>query len=235
MTTTFLHYDKKEFLKQNRIYYLTGIAIFLTMKLLFRNADANALRWMLAPTSRLVSFLSGVPFLWESHLGYVSHDLRFVIAASCSGINFMLITLMMLIFSFSNRFKSFRFVGISIVISYVYTVSVNSLRILIAIYLPAFFDRYGLWTNRITPDKLHTIIGIVVFFSALLLLYSLVDKQSGRFTLSPEHRPHFGNFPAYHTLWVPLFWYLAVVLGIPFLNKISNIFLRNFLNLFLVD
>lgn len=78
-------------LKENWIFYLTGAAFVLGLKLFYSQADADELKWILAPTSRWVSILSGIPFEYMAHTGFVNHDIRFIIASSCSGIQFMLI------------------------------------------------------------------------------------------------------------------------------------------------
>jgi hypothetical protein len=55
---------------------------------------------------------------------------------------------------------------------YPYTILVNSLRIIPSIYLLQM-DIYGGW---ITPERVHTMEGTLVYFVALLFLYSAADR-----------------------------------------------------------
>src|SRR5688500_16207168 len=68
----------------------------LGLKYFYSTASPDELRWILAPTTRLVELLSGRSFEFESHAGYMSSDNRFLIAASCAGVNFLLTSFLML-------------------------------------------------------------------------------------------------------------------------------------------
>lgn len=64
----------------------------------------------------------------------------------------------------------------------------------------------------LTAQRLHTLIGIVVYFMALLLVYQAADFMAG--IVAGEVRRQRRQIK-----WaVPVFWYFAIVLGIPFLN-----------------
>ncbi len=64
----------------------------------------------------------------------------------------------------------------------------------------------------LTAQRLHTLIGIVVYFMALLLIYQAADFMAG--IVAGEVRRQRRRIK-----WaVPVFWYFAIVLGIPFLN-----------------
>ncbi len=68
----------------------------LGMKLFYSTSSPDNLRWILAPTTRLVEFASGWTFTFESHAGYMSSDHSFLIAASCAGVNFLITAFLML-------------------------------------------------------------------------------------------------------------------------------------------
>ncbi|MCM1187460.1 MAG: exosortase K [Lachnoclostridium sp.] len=198
-------------IKQNLIFYLGGILLIVGIKYFYRGAGSDKLRWLLAPTTRLVTLLCGIPFVYEQDAGYVNHSLRFLIAPSCCGMQFMLITMTMLIFSFihrikeeSNISKKLGWMLASIGFSYVFTILVNAVRIVLAVYIPAFLENTKLQSFCGTPEQLHTAIGVCVYFTSLLIVYhiaeSIFSKGSQKF-LSP------------------VFWYFFIVLGIPFLNR----------------
>ena len=195
--------------------YAVGFLLLLLFKVYYHHADATQLRFLLAPVTKLVSLLSGIPFQWESRAGYVNHDLRFIIAPSCSGMQFMMITFVTLFFSsLPNMPKQKNFfwhLFISLFVAYFYTIPVNTLRILLALTLPALFYKTGILYYLLNPDTLHTLIGTVVYFSALFSLSRLVQKK-----VRPKDIPQSTFLSNYIT---PLFWYLGLVLGIPFLTR----------------
>ena len=204
--------NAKAILWQNGIFYLTGMLIILGIKLFYSKASVPDLKWILAPTSLWVRILSGIPFDYEPGSGYVSHSFRFIIAPSCSGVQFML----------------------SFLISYIYTILVNGLRIVLSIYLPLALPQ-NMWDNGwMTAERLHTITGAVVYFTALFILYrpagnlalliagkpEEIQTETGR-AESPVRQPGRFSSPILGTLrkcLPPVFWYFAIALGIPFLN-----------------
>ena len=177
-------------LRQNFIFYLVGVLVVLGAKYYYSQADCDSLLWILAPTTHWVELLSGIPFTYISGTGYVNHRLRLLIAPACSGVRFMIITFATLVFSFVHSIASLQgfpaskaslrivkglgWIAVSIFFSWIFTVFVNGLRIITAIYLPQYLDRAGLMGGLLTPDRLHTMIGVVVYFIALLTIYRLV-------------------------------------------------------------
>ena len=72
------------------------LLVALGLKQYYSTASANQLRWILAPTTLLVSLVSGETFQFESYAGYVTSDHTFVIAAACAGVNFLITAFLML-------------------------------------------------------------------------------------------------------------------------------------------
>lgn len=239
------------FLRQNLPFYLTGFLVLLTMKYFNSRAGAQELQWLLGPTAGWVTLVSGIPFEYIAGEGYVNHSLRIIIAPSCSGMQFMLITGATLLFSFVHRAagngsrtsrlrKGFLWTGCCFLLSYLAAIFVNGLRIIAAIYLPAFLARAGthspdspaglFWAgvrSLLPPDKLHTAIGILVYFFSLLTIYRLggyffrktdLPQDIRNSTGSPAEQPMTEGF--LRKCLPPLFWYFAFVLGIPLLNHV---------------
>lgn len=220
----------------NWIFYLIGFAAVLGLKLFYRSASADDLKWMLAPISRWVSALSGITFTYVPLTGYVSHSWEFIIAPSCSGIQFWLIAIAATLFSYVHRMPhkraGFVWTAISVAGSWLYTVFINGIRIVLSIYLPLWFHGRGLFTDRFTPEKLHTTIGTVVYFSALMLLCQIGGHLSGKLSeawIKKENaqndrcasssfaasRPH----GTHVSFLIPAAGYFSIVLGIPFLSR----------------
>lgn len=209
------------FIKQNGIYYLFGFLALFAMKYFYSRADSDALIWILSPTARWVTTLSGIDFVYEPGAGYLNDTLHILIAPACSGVQFMMIVLATLLFSFVHRMGFYRYGRMiwtltNMVIIYPLTILVNGLRIIIAIYLPPFFTKYGLYGEILTPKRLHTAIGVVVYFSALLAIHRSAEIFVSHLTLQYSETSNLTN--ALHLLQ-PVFWYFLLVLGIPFLNR----------------
>lgn len=232
-------------LRKNFIFYLVGALVILGIKYYYSQADCDSLLWILAPTTHWVELLSGIPFTYVSGTGYVNHSLRLWIAPSCSGVRFMIITISMLIFSFVHIVASPKkspdlktslrvirglgWIAASIAFSWLFTVFVNGLRIITAIYLPLYLDRAGLMKGSLTADRLHTMIGVVVYFIALLTLYRLAAYFIQRRSGSTEQTANTNQSPeSYNKQFLPMFarkcispvfWYFFMTVGLPFLNR----------------
>lgn len=220
----------KTIVGKNFIFYLAGFLLILGMKLFYSNADCTMLKWILAPTAGWVSILSGIPFSYEPGTGYINYSFRFLIAPSCSGVSFMIITTATFIFSFVHRMntkkKSILWMLGSICLSYFLTILVNGLRIILAIYIPFYLTMLSI--DFLSPEDLHTFIGTVVYFTSLLVIYYLAGWFSLKIagTSSAEYSPDYQKPGACRFLTdailkciPPVFWYFFIVLGIPFLNS----------------
>lgn len=235
--------DMKQILKNNWIFYFIGAAFCLGLKLYYRSADSCGLMWILAPTARWAGILGGYAFENIPHTGYVNHDLQFIIAKSCSGVQFMVITLAALVFSYTHFItrrsgvkKGFLWLASSFLLSYASTILTNGLRIVLSIGLPPVLEKQGSLRELLTPEQLHTAIGCAVYFSSLLVIYRFAGRLSLRITggglsgVSHEKLPDsavFTDYPAdrkkgLRQLVPPAFWYLFVVLGIPLLHHGRN-------------
>lgn len=199
-------------MKKNLIFYLLAILAILAVKIFYRTADSEALSWILTPTTWWVEILSGISFERIAHVGYVSHEYRFIIAPSCSGVRFLLIAFVMMVFSFTHQMDSWKkriyWLGFSVLFSYVSTIFVNGIRITVSIYLPMLVKN-DILPGWLTAERLHTIIGTVIYFSMLFGIFYLVKSICNHFAVHTAKR-----FAA------PVFWYFVMVLGVPFLGRL---------------
>ncbi len=214
----------KSLIKKNFIFYLIGLMIIFGIKYYYSKAGSNELEWILAPTAWWVRIISGIPFEREPDVGYINHQFRFIIAPSCSGVQFMIISFATLIYSYVHRMKTLRrgfgWLTFSLGASYLFTILVNGVRIMIAIHLPIYLYEINIHYEWITPEKLHTLIGIVVYFTSLFLIYHIAGYLSMKIAGMDERTPD--------SMIPPLFWYFAIALGIPFLNRAYENNGRNF-------
>jgi exosortase K len=180
---------------------LAALGAAFALKRFYSTASAADLRFVLAPTTWLVELAGGHSFDWTSG-GYLSTELRFLVAPACAGVNFLVVAFVALVLGFVRPARrAWQNVGIllaSAAAAYVTTVLANALRILVAI---------PLWTHRVsfgrlTGARLHELVGVVVFLGMLLLLH----LAARRLAAAPVH------------LGVPLLPYAAVMLLVPLLR-----------------
>ena len=129
----------KSLIRRNIPFYLAGALLLLGMKYYYSRGGPDSLSWILAPTARWVSALSGIPFIKVPQTGYVSHSCRFIIAASCSGLQFLMISMTALVFSYIHRMRTIKgkigWMALSALASYLLTIFVNGFRILFSIFI----------------------------------------------------------------------------------------------------
>lgn len=199
---------------QNILFYLFIAGAAYALKAHYSRAGADDLAWILAPTAFLVETLSGIGFAAESGAGYFSPDRAFLIAPACAGVNFLIIAFCMAavagIHRFSSAGRKSGWILLSAVTALGTTLAVNTARIIISIGLYRA-DMYG---GAVTPERIHRIGGVAVYFLFLYLLFAAISRILDRASGSPdgEGRRRFAV-----SLW-PLFWYLAVSLGVPIAN-----------------
>jgi exosortase K len=185
---------------------LAGAAI----KLFYSTASVNDLLWVLAPTRFLVGLATGVGFTFESYSGYMSSDHSFLIAASCSGVNFLLTAFLMLALSHLWRHRSlnisWNFIPISFGLAYLTTIIANTIRISTAMYIRRK-DPELIWLN---PEDLHRFEGIVIYFGFLLLLFIVSECGGSGGRQSSKGRARLWRY------LLPLAVYYATTIVIPF-------------------
>ena len=181
----------------------------------YADATTDALSWILTPTVQLVGAVTGVAFTAVRGEGYFSAERLFLIEKACAGLNFMIAAFAMVAFALLHRARSFRdataVIGVSLFASYLAAVVVNTVRIVIAMWLAAHPAE---WLS-LTAAEIHRLEGITVYFGGLWLLYALVqwvDRGGGAFRYA-----------------VPVGCYYLVTLGLPLVNagRASDAFLAH--------
>lgn len=181
--------------------FVVAIGVAFALKRFYSSASAADLRFVLAPTTWLVEVAGGHRFDWTSD-GYLSTELRYLVAPACAGVNFLVVAFAGLVLGFVRPARAaWQNVGIlvaSAAAALATTVVANAARILIAI---------PLWTHDVslgwlTGARLHEVVGVLVFLPVLVLLH-LAARRLDRARLQ---------------LWVPLLPYAAVMLVVPLLR-----------------
>ena len=198
---------------RNRVNHIAQLAAViggaLGMKWYYSAASVNQLRWILAPTTVLVEFITGWHFSFESHAGYMSSDHTFLIAASCAGVNFLITAFLMLGLRqlwrdwFNETRTPWTFLPISAAVAYGTTVVANTARISIALQMRGM----RLNAASLDPEQLHRLEGIIVYFGFLLLLFVFAERRGESWRLNLLRACVF-----------PLTIYYVVTLGLPLVN-----------------
>ena len=161
-------------MKSKLLVFAVALLVAWGLKRHYAEAAAEDLSWMLTPTTHLVSVVTGAAFEWRAGEGYFSHDRLFLIEKSCAGINFMIAAFGMLMIALCHRCEdavgALRILGVSLFASYVAAVTVNVVRIGIALQLAD----HPAWLSSFSASDVHRLEGIVVYFGGLVLLHELV-------------------------------------------------------------
>lgn len=210
-------------MRKNGWIYVTAACAAFAVKCFYNTADSDALAWILTPVSWWVQILSGISFEYVPHVGYVSRAYRFIIAPSCSGVRFLLLVFLMLVFSFTHRIdtrgRKALWSAFCAGFSYIATVLVNGIRITVSIYLPLFLAEHNRMAGWLTAQRLHTMIGTAVYFSFVFVLYFQAERICMRFFAAPscEQSVRHGK-----RIGIPIVWYAATVLVLPFLGRLYH-------------
>jgi exosortase K len=170
-------------------FQIAAIAVVLAVlyagKHYYSNASAGELGWILAPTAKLVSLLSGAHFVYEAGAGWVDRNVTFIIAPACAGVNFALAAFLALTIGWLSSMRTWRTTVkrllLAASLAYVATLVVNTLRIVIAIAL----HRGTIDVGDYDHAEIHRIEGIVVYLGGLCGLYAIArpaqaNKTNGR-------------------------------------------------------
>jgi exosortase K len=166
-----------------------GVTVVWCGKSAYSEASAARLQLVLAPTARLVEWISGGDFVYEAGAGWVSRHHTFIIAPVCAGVNFALAAWAAFLAGALPRFASLRSVVVRLacyaVAAYVATVLVNGARISLAIAL----HRGALSLDGLTAAELHRAEGIAVYLVGLCALYTVAQAVERRWARGPDLAP----------------------------------------------
>ena len=204
------------------IYYLLVMFIAVGLKYYYSRAGSENLVWILSPTAFSVECLTGTHFESEFNVGYISSSRDVAIVPACAGLNFMIAAFCMaalwLLYSMKRKALLPICVISGMAVSYCVTVAINSLRIVISMYL----YRANIYTQLITPERVHRIEGVVIYIVFLSLFYFALRKitsVSKLFAIDKDRENRSGIvMDSLFTVLIPLFWYFMISLAVPIIN-----------------
>ena len=189
-----------------------------TLKQHYSRAKADDLTWILTPVATIVQAIDGLAYTWNGGIGWVRSDQFITIAPVCAGVNFMIMLFGLSTVAFLHRLKNrrhcFVWLLLALLCAYGITICVNSLRIMVAII---FYENHWsfLW---LTPDRLHRMVGIAIYFPVLGLYYMLLDRIMKK--LGQRSRIVFLQATCWPLL--PLYWYIAGTVLVPWLHAVYD-------------
>ena len=161
-------------MKRTQVAALAVAAVVVVVgKDYYRAASAADLRWILAPTAHVATWLGFGHFTFDAQLGYVDRDLGFAIAPPCAGLHFALAAFVALVIGWLGAMCDWRAVvrhlAAAAALAYLATVVINTVRILIAIRMHRM--------DLVDREELHRLEGIVVYLGGLCALYALARRH----------------------------------------------------------
>jgi exosortase K len=176
------------------------------------------LNWILAPTAKLVAWLTPAHPVYERGVGYVDFGQGIIVAPVCAGVNFMImafgLAVLCCMIAISRPTTLLICLVASLCSAYGYTLLVNTVRIGLSMILYQA-DIYGPW---LTARRLHRLVGIGLYLGALWVWFAGLRSAMNASGKIGErcHRPLFPNLPD----WLAPAWYLLGAVGVPLVNLI---------------
>jgi len=210
---------------QKIVCMLLVVFMAVGLKYAYSQSTSEDLAWILGPTASLVEWISGIPFVREVNVGYINTVRQIAIIPACAGINFMMAAFCMLALTLIYHLQKKRYLALCVLAgfaaAYTFTLVANSLRIILSIYL----YQANIYTFWMTPEKIHRIAGVAIYFVSLVLLYSGVRQITSRhkyFLVQSSRQANPSVKSSLLACGIPLFWYLLVALALPTLNHASR-------------
>lgn len=199
---------------------LVTLLTMLSLKRHYSLATADQLDWILAPTARLVAWLTSAHPVYEYGAGYVDFSQGIIVAPACAGINFLIMAFGLAALCGLIHIQRIRdllpLLAIAIGLAYGYTLVVNTLRIALSMALYKA-EIYGGW---LTMERLHRVAGITLYAAALWLFFMglqiIINRYCKRLPrqISAQKR----SLPA----WLPFGWYVTGAAGVPLANLLFH-------------
>ena len=198
--------------------YVAGAAVAYALKDFYSGANADDLRWVLAPTCWLAGCLGGITFADEAGAGFISHAQHLVVGPACAGLNFLIAAFAALFFSFAHRtdrgVARVAWLPTCLIVAWCGTVVTNAVRVTLAAPLYQA-DIYG---DLVTPARVHRLLGTALYCGALLALHGAVARSFAA-RLARRCAGARPWQPRFRLLGSPLAFYLALALGVPLARR----------------
>lgn len=164
------------------LLYVPVLIVFIVMKAVFSLLSLNDLLIFLRPVSSLINLLTGIQPVFIEDYGFHFSDLNIVVGVSCSGYNFWALCFLLVAVSLlkisRSIYRIWIIIPLAILLSYILTILVNTIRIMISIYTQEMGD---VVLTKQPHLLIHEITGTLVYVISLSLIFILISsfqKQS---------------------------------------------------------
>jgi exosortase K len=160
---------------------LVGFALGLAwaLKDFYSHARFEDLRWVMAPTRRVVEWLTGAAFEPEPGAGYLSRDHRFAIVPACAGVNFMIVAFASLACGLAHTCRGLRdrlrLLAASALAAWAVTVAASAVRIACVMGLHGRRATLG----PLSPAELRDAVGAAIYLIFLFALFAAGARLTG--------------------------------------------------------
>jgi exosortase K len=169
--------------RHERIANLACIACALGLacglKAFYSRAGFAELDWVLAPTRRLVEWLTGADFQPEPGRGYLCRERCYLIAPACAGVNFLIVAFVSLSCGLVHTRRSLAgraaWLTVSALAAYGVTLLANAVRIALAMRLYESGATFG----PLSAAQLHCALGIATYLAFLYALFAAATRLTG--------------------------------------------------------
>ena len=198
---------------------LFAVAATCALKLHYMMGDVVALNWILEPTAVLVQGLTGASYL-ATDRGYLFPNTqigRLLIAPSCAGLNFVIVTFWVGLMGFARSLSTLRgrlvwvvMVAVSAVLA---ALVVNGFRIALSVHLGPTAAEFG-----VSWAQLHRMLGVLLELFTLSLSFLSVRRMFRRRERTLPMRTNRGVGRFARSIALPVVCYLGVAVVLPLLN-----------------
>lgn len=154
---------------------LLAFFLFLLLKAAYSMAEVQHLTFLLAPSSEIVANFTGTTSTFIPEQGYFNGRLNILINKSCSGFNFWSICFLMsyclLAKPSTPRLRNVFLLPLVLGATYLFTILVNSTRILFSIFLHSANSQL----LAIDSPWSHQAEGVFIYLSYLIIAYLSID------------------------------------------------------------
>lgn len=160
----------------NTPFYILAISIFTLLKFWYNSASVDELSFILAPTSKILAFITNSETTFISGKGYLHYHTNIMLVKSCSGFQFGILCFAMLNWLLLSYTKSTAektcSIAVSLIIAYFVTIFTNASRILLAL-----FSQKGaeIFISDQPHSFIHEVIGTITYITSLVLIYITVE------------------------------------------------------------
>jgi len=170
------------YITKNTYFHIVALVFFVMLKFFYSTANNDAISILTKPTSALVSLITNTNATYNNNSGFYIEKLNIIIDKSCSGFNFWMLCFILFFFILLKPIKKTVFkiilLPISIILSFLATLFVNTSRILISLFIEHKTGLNYRW--------LHQAEGVFVYLLFLIFFFFITNYIQAKYIKNYE-------------------------------------------------